>query len=124
MPVTVDGTNGITFNNATVQVAAAKFSSQFAFPANNVRLNWAHGLGATPRQFGMYAVLTVASSGTPVGTVFSLSSNDGDAGRQTSVFADSTNVGFMGSQPFVRGFDSNNINLTSANSNCYFWAIV
>jgi hypothetical protein len=107
-----------------VNAPSPSFSSQFSFPATNSALNWAHGLGSRPRQFGMFAVCTVSIAGIPVGTALAMASNDGDGGRQTSVYANSTNVGFYGSQPIYRGFDGSNVTLTSSNFNCYFFALL
>jgi hypothetical protein len=116
----------ITNGPGTITIASTGnspvYSSQQSFPGVNVNTTWSHGLGAVPRRFGAFAVITVQTNSTPVGTVFAITSNDGDGGRQISVYANSTAVGFIGSNPIYRGFDGNNITIDSSNSNIYFWA--
>lgn len=121
------GTN-ITISNTaggiTISAAASApvYSSQQSFPGVNVNTSWNHGLGVVPKRFGAFAVLTIDINGTPAGTVIAITSSDGDGARQTNVYANSTVVGFIGSNPIYRGFDGNNITLDSSNSNIYFWA--
>jgi hypothetical protein len=114
-----NASGGITIaSNATVPV----YSSQFAFPNSDTNLSWNHGLGTTPRRFGAFCVLTAFTAGTPVGTVFAITSSDGDGGRQNMVYANSTVVGWVGVQPIYTGFSTEDFTVNSSNSNIYFWA--
>lgn len=116
----------ITNTSGAITIAAAAsapvYSSQQTFPAVNVNTTWNHGLGTTPRRFGAFAVLTTDVNSTPAGTRIAITSSDGDGARQTTVYANSTVVGFMGSSPNYRGFDSNNFTILPSNANIYFWA--
>lgn len=118
--ITISNTSGAITINASA--TAPVYSPEFTNPGVNNQLTWNHGLGSRPRRFGMVAVLTTDVYGTPAGTAFAVDSNDGDGGRQKSVYANTTVCGFFGSSIYVRGFDTNNIEMTPANSNLYFWA--
>jgi hypothetical protein len=118
--ITISNTaGGITISSAA---NAPIYSPEFAYPATNVATTWNHGLGSRPRRFGAVVVLTVETNGTPVGTAFTISTSDGDGGRQFGIYANSTVVGYFGSYIELRGLNGSNFSANSSICNIYFWA--
>ena len=118
--ITITNSAGGIVINAVA--SAPVYSAQQTFPAVNVNTSWNHGLGQVPQRFGAFAVITVETGGIPVGTVLAITSSDGDGARQTTIYANTSVVGFFGSNPIYRGFDSNNFTISASNANIYFWA--
>lgn len=83
-----------------------------------------HGLAVVPKKFGVYAVVTVAVCGFLVGDRVAMATNDGDAARQTTVYANATKVGYIKKTESVfRCPDqSSDISPSSANFNFVLWA--
>lgn len=117
--ITISNTaGGITISAAA---NAPVYSSQLSF---NPPLSWNHGLASRPRRFGAVFVVIAEVEGTPVGTAYTISSSDGDGGRQAGIYANTSVVGYVGSPIEMRAFNGNRFTPTSSNCNIYFWAEV
>jgi len=106
-------------SNYTSYAARAQSYSGTLTAANGT--TWSHGLGSTPKQFGIYWICTSAVSGYSVGDLIAMSSSDGDGGRQFAVSANASTVGIYGSMPIIGG-PSGSINIGSGQFGVIFWA--
>lgn len=64
--------------------------------------SYTHGLGSVPRLFGMQFVCKNANNGYSAGDVIPYQDSDGDGGRSSGIYADTTEVVFVGNTVYTR----------------------
>lgn len=84
---------------------------------------FAHGLPEAPTKFGAYIQATSANNGYSIGDRVVLTSQHGDGAAINALYADATNVGFVGSLYNVSNKSTGaGFTPSGANWDIYFWA--